>query len=56
MKKAYNITIAATKEERVARFRAMVERTVRIKKELQAYFEKHGTTVGFVPNDSATTL
>lgn len=48
--KNYNITIPATKEERVARFRAMVERSIRIKKELQIYFKEHGTTVGYEPS------
>lgn len=50
MSKEYNINIPATKEERVNRFRAMVARTMRIKKEIHAYFEVNGTTVGYNPN------
>ena len=54
--KAYNITIPATKEERVARFRAMVGRSIRIKKEMQRYFEEHGTTVGYDPDKTYAVL
>lgn len=49
MAKEYNIKIPATKEERVNRFRALVARTMRIKKEMHAYFETNGTTVGYNP-------
>lgn len=49
MAKEYNIRIPVSKEERVNRFRALVARSVRIKKEVHAYFEKNGTTVGYQP-------
>lgn len=49
MSQEYNIRIPATKEERVNKFRALIARTIRIKKEMHDYFEKNGTTIGYKP-------
>lgn len=44
------IRIPTTKEGRARAMKSMIEKTMRVKKEIHQYFKEHGTTAGYDPD------
>lgn len=50
------INIKTTKEGRALAMKGMIERAIRVKKELRKYIAEHGTSVGYDPDKTYATL
>lgn len=51
-KDTITIKVHTTKEGRAKAMKTMIERAIRVKKEIHQYFTEHGTTAGFDPDKS----
>lgn len=56
MEKEITVRIKTTKEGRALAMKGMIERAVRVKKELSRYIAEHGTSVGYDPDKTYATL
>lgn len=56
MEKEITIKVKTTKEGRALAMKSMIERAVRVKKELRMYIAEHGTSVGYDPDKTYATL
>ncbi len=48
--------VKTTKEGRALAMKSMIERAVRVKKELRMYIAEHGTSVGYDPDKTYAAL
>lgn len=50
MNEVIHIKVHTTKEGRAKAMKQMIERSIRVKKELHRYIMEHGTSVGYDPD------
>lgn len=56
MNEIIDIKVHTTKEGRANAMKKMVERSIRVKKELHKYIVEHGTSVGYDPDITYAAL